>query len=256
MRFHNALASATLALVFTPVVILSIVVVNAQVMQSTSYRIESDSINFGGGFSSSTNYVLESTAGEIATGESNSTSYGMRAGYQQMVTSFLSMTTPNDITMNPPIPGIGGGTTNGSTTVTVTTDNGAGYQMTIEASQSPAMQKGSDTIADYVPAGSDPDYSFITGSADAHLGYSPSGVDIAQRFMDDGPSVCNAGNSDTALTCWDGLSTTPETIVSRTSANTPNGSTTTVNFRVEIGASAVVTNGVYVATTTLTAFTL
>lgn len=157
--------------------------------------------------------------------------------------------------MTPSIPGISGGIANGSTTVTVTTDSPAGYQMTIAASQSPAMQKGSDTISDYIPVGGDPDFAFITDAVDAQLGYSPSGVDITSRFKDNGVS-CNAGTSETALACWDGLSTSAVEIVRRTSANTPNGSTTTVNFRVGIGGSVVQTGGTYTATTTLTAVSL
>ena len=255
MSFRDFFITSLLALTFTPVLLGCLFVASAQVMQSTSYRIESDSINFGGGFSSSTNYVLESTAGEVATGESGSVSYNLKAGYQQMLTTFISMTTPNDITMLPPIPGVSGGTANGSTTVTVTTDSSAGYEVTIEASQSPALVKGADFISDYAPVG-DPDFSFTTTASDSHFGYSPSGVDIAQRFMDDGISLCNTGGDDTPLACWDGLSTTPETIVHRTSANTPNGSTTTINFRTEVGGSVVQTNGIYMATTTLTAFSL
>ncbi len=254
MSIRDTLITILCALLFTPLILALVGIGSAQVMQSTNYRIESDSVNFGGGFSSSTNYVLESTAGEVATGESGSATYNLKAGYQQMTTTFISMTTPSDVTMTPPIPGVSGGTANGSTAVTVTTDSSAGYEMTIEASQSPAMQKGSDTIADYVPVGSDPDYAFITGPADAHFGYSPEGVDVANRFKSAG-ATCGSGTS-VSLTCWDGLSTSPETIIRRTSANTPNGSTTTVNFRVEVGGSAIVTNGVYVATTTLTALSL
>ncbi len=254
MSLRDTLITACSALILTPILMVCITLVSAQTMQSTNYRIQSDSINFGGGLSTSTNYKLESTAGEIATGDSTSASYSLKAGYQQMVNTFISMTAVNSVTMTPSIPGVSGGIANGSTTVTVTTDSASGYQMTIVASQSPAMQKGSDSIADYVPVGA-PDFAFVTNAADSHLGYSPSGVDVTARFKDNGVS-CNTGASETALACWDGLSTTPLEIVRRTSANTPNGSTTTVNFRVGIGGSVVQTNGTYVATTTLTAVSL
>lgn len=253
--FRKVMSTAVSAFVCVCAILGSLSLGNAQTMQSTNYRIQSDSVNFGGGLGTSTNYTLESTVGEIGTGDLSGTNYNLKAGYQQMVTTFLSMTVADAVLMTPSIPGISGGIANGSTTVTVTTDSSAGYQMTISASQSPAMQKGSDTIADYAPAGN-PDFSFTTDATDSHLGYSPSGVDVATRFKDDGVSSCNTGVSETALACWDGLSTTPREIVRRISANTPNGSTTTVNFRVGIGGSVVQTSGVYVATTTLTTLPL
>lgn len=226
----------------------------AQVMQSTNYRIQSDSVNFGGGLSTSTNYNLESTVGEVGTGELSGNSFNIKSGYQQMVTTFLSMTAPQNVTMTPSIPGVSGGTANGSTTVTVTTDSAAGYQLTIEAASSPAMTKGADFIADYVPLG-DPDFAFDVGPTDAHFGYSPSGVDVVTRFKDDGAS-CNDNTQETPLACWDGLDTVAEPISRSTGANTPNGATTTVYFRVGVGGLVTQTGGVYTATTTLTALSL
>lgn len=255
MSIRDLSITSLIALASTLAIFAGLSAALAQVMQSTSYKIESDTINFGGGFSSSTNYMLESTGGEVATGESGSASFNLKAGYQQMVNSFISMTAPADVVMTPSIPGISGGTANGSTTVTVTTDSGAGYQLTIEASQSPALTRGGDSIADYVPAGAPPDFSFTTGSSDAHFGYSPSGIDTIQRFLDNG-GTCNVGGSETALACWDGLSTTPEAISRAGSANTPQGATTTVHFRVGIGSSVSQAAGTYMATTTLTAISL
>lgn len=255
MLVRNFLITTVLALICTPFVLLFMNIAGAQVMQSTNYRIQSDSVNFGGGLASSTNYSLESTAGEIATGESNSTSYALKAGYQQMVNSFISITAASPVSMTPSIPGITGGTANGSTTVTVTTDSPAGYQMSIRASASPALTKGGDSIADYVPVGN-PDFTFTVGAGNALFGYSPSGVDTIARFKDDGASLCNTGSFETALACWDGLDTVDENIAQRTSANTPNGSTTTVNFRVGVGASSSQSAGIYTATTTLTALSL
>jgi hypothetical protein len=65
----------------------------AQVRSSSNYQLQSDSINIGGGFSSSTSYIQESTVGEVATGISDSSSYSLRAGYQQMQEVYISMTT-------------------------------------------------------------------------------------------------------------------------------------------------------------------
>jgi hypothetical protein len=251
---RDCIVTTAAAFLLTSVIVLSINVIDAQVMQSNNYRIQSDSINFNGGLSSSTNYKLESTAGEIATGNSSSTNYSLRAGYQQMVTNFISMTSPSSVVMTPAIGGISGGTSNGSTTVTVTTDSPAGYGLSIAGGASPALQSASGTIPDYVPSGV-PDFTFTITGAQARFGYSPSSIDVAARFKDNG-AACNAGSSDTLLACWDGLSTTPATIAQSSGGNSPNGATTTVYFRVGIGSEVNQAAGVYTATTTLTAIAL
>jgi hypothetical protein len=245
----------TCSLILLPFVFMSMHIVGAQMMQSGNYRIQSDSVNFGGGLSSSTNYSLESTAGEIATGGSESTLYSLRAGYQQMQEVYISLGGFTAVALSPSIPGISGGTSNGSTTVSVVTDSVSGYELQVSSTQSPAMQKAGDTIADYAPTGADPDFTFTTNPADAHFGYSPSGVDVATRFKDNG-AVCNTGSGDTVLACWDGLSTIAEIVARRTSANHPGGSTTTLYFRVGVGGSVVQPPGTYTATTTLTALPL
>ena len=258
MSILDTFTTALAALVLTLLMLFSISSTSvgvAQVMTSSNYRIESDSINLGGGLSTSTSYTLESTVGEIATGELSGASYNLKGGYQQMLTTFISMSAPQDIIMSPSIPGVSGGIANGSTTVTVTTDSGAGYSLTIASETSPAMQKDADSIADYAPAGANPDYTFTTDAPDSHFGYSPSGVDTVVRFKDNGVS-CNDNTQETALACWDGLSTTAETISQSSGANTPDGATTTVNFRVGVGGSVVQVGGIYTATTTLTALSL
>jgi hypothetical protein len=228
----------------------------AQVMQSSSYRIESDSLNFGGNRSTSSSYALEDTAGEIATGYSSSSSYVLGAGYQQTLENYLSLSLIEDVVMSPTLGGLTGGTSNGSTTAVVLTDNAAGYQLTIKATATPAMRSGTgDTILDYAPSGADPDYAFNVPAAVGQFGFSPEGIDISARYRDNG-SICNSGSSDTSLACWDGLSSTEREIAHRTSSNHPNGSTTTLRFRVGIGANAAIPEGTYFATTTVTALPL
>lgn len=248
--------SIKLASILTIVVLMLLQVAGAQVMSSPSYQLLSDSANAGGGYSSSSNYVQESTVGEVATGPSDSTSFNLRAGYQQMQEVFLSLSAPANITMSPSLPGLTGGTSNGSTTVTVLTDSPAGYQMTIEAESNPAMQRGDGpTIDDYVGA---PDYTFTTGATDEHFGFTPTGVDVTDEFapvIAPGTS-CGGGGDVEALVCWDGLSTTARVIAESASSNQPSGATTTLHFRVGIGGSASVLEGVYTATTTLTAYPL
>ncbi len=226
-----------------------------QAMSSGSYRIQSDSLNFGGGLLTSTTYFIQDTVGEIATGESTSTNFKMKAGYQQMQENILSLSVPSSVTMSPSIGGVTGGTANGSTTFTVITDNPAGYMVTIKASSSPAMQSSLSSIADYVPAGGDPDFTFSIPSNSSAFGFSVEGNDIDQRFKDNG-SVCNIGSGDASDKCWVGLSTSQQTIVSRNSPNHPSGTVTKIKFRAQSGSAHVQVEGTYVATTTITALSL
>lgn len=251
MRIALQYSALGLILVMLVHLFATTVLVRAQVMQSSSYQIESDSINIGGGLSSSTNYIQESTVGEQATGPSDSASFSLRAGYQQMQEVYLALSAVADVTMAPAIGGVSGGTATGSTEVTATTDNRAGYSLSIQAENNPAMVSGAYTIADYIPAG-DPDFTFSTGATESHFGYSPEGDDIVERFTDNG-GICNNGaGSDTTDRCWDGLTTSPVGIAAGGGANHPDGATTTVKFQVGVGGSVNQEPGTYVATTTLT----
>jgi hypothetical protein len=240
--------------VATVLVVSMLGVATAQVRSSSNYQLQSDSVNLGGGLSESPSYTQESTVGEMATGPSESTTYALRAGYQQMQAVFLSLSTTGDVIMDIDLPGLTGGTSNGSTTVTVITDSPSGYQLSIVAENSPAMQSDAYTIADY-DEGLEPDFSFITGGSDAHFGFTPEGADITAEFKDDG-FICGTGGGDTSLACWAGLSTTARIIAEKAGSNHPDGATTTVHFRVGIGSGAGVLPGVYIATTTVTAVPL
>lgn len=254
MRLHDFCIILCVTLLMTPIFFLMNSESFAQVRESSSYKIESDSINFGGGLSSSTNYAVESTLGEVGTGNASSTSYNLRAGYQQMTTRFISLSTPASVIMTPSIGGVTGGESNGSTTVTVTTDSSAGYTLTIASEETPALRKGIDMILDYVPAGG-PDFAFTTDTGEAHFGYSPEGVDTVARFLDNGVA-CGAGSLDTALACWDGLDIASEAIAQSSESNHPDGATTTVYFKVGVAPLANPVPGTYIATTTLTALPL
>lgn len=230
-------------------------VLSAQ-MSGGGYKIQSDSINFGGGFSTSTNYSQESTLGEVATGNSTSTSYNLFGGYQQMQEVYIAIAAVADVTLSPSIGGVTGGTANGSTVVTVTTDSAAGYELTIKASSSPALVSGDDSFADYVPAVvGTPDFVFSIAASASEFAFTPEGTDIVQKFKDDG-GACGVGSDDAADACWYGLSTSEETISERTSGNHPLGTATTIKFRASVGSSHLQPEGVYTATTTVTALPL
>lgn len=224
---------------------------HAYVAAGTNYRLQFDSINFGGGLSSSANYTQESTFGEVSSGELTGTTYNIKAGYQQMAASSISITSPSDIALG----SISGSaeTANGSALWTVTTDSTGGYTLAIKASTNPALQSSGGNFTDYTPSTSAPDYTWSVSSADAVFGYTVDGTDTATRFLDNGTSCNASGGGVTSSTCWDGFSTSNVTIASATSANSPSGTDTTVSVKAETGSSANQAAGSYTATLTVTA---
>lgn len=226
----------------------------AEVRTSPSYQLESDSLNFGGGAGASANYSLQDTLGEVATGYSSSASYNLHAGFQQLRESFISLTAPSAVNLLPALGGMTGGISNGSSTVTILTDSPSGYQLSVAAENSPAMQKtATSTIADFVPASSPtPDFSFNSAPAgQAYLAFTVSGNDAFSRFLNNG-ATCGVGSFSTPETCWDGLSTTSK-LIATGSANQPIGEEVKLYFRVGVGVDAMIEGGEYIATTTITA---
>lgn len=253
---RQCIESTFAAIVCTIFVLATLSVAGAQVRTSPNYQLQSDSINTGGGLSSSTNFRQESTVGEIATGQSTSTNYSLRAGYQQLQEVYISISDAADVIMSPDLPGLTGGESNGSTTVTVTTDSPAGYQLTIQSENTPAMQSPTDSIANY-PAAGTPDYNFTVGSGQAYFGFSAISLDVISDFKDNGVDTCGGASTQNNVgVCWKGLSTSPIAVAGATGPNHPLGTETNVYFKVGIGSGAGVAPGVYTATTTMTALAL
>ncbi len=227
----------------------------AAAMTSPSYSIQSDSVNFGGGNSSSTNYVSESTFGEVATGNSASVNFTIKAGYQQMQEVYLAISTVADVTLTPAINGNSGGTANGSTVVTVLTDNRAGYELYVSASSSPALVSGSNSFADYTPIGIVPDFAFAIAPNSAEFAFTPEGGAVVSRYRDNG-TVCGVGVLDTVASCWDALTTVSRLISRESVPNFPSGTATLLKFRAQSGIANIQPAGTYTATSSVTAIAL
>lgn len=226
----------------------------AYVMGSSSYRLDSDSVNFGGNESASPSYNIGDTIGEIGTGVSTSTNYSLNAGYRQMQGSYIGISLEQHGFSS--VNGLFGGSSNASTSVGVVTDSASGYALYVKANSSPAMTGSlGASFADYTPSGGSPDFSFTVPTTESRFGFSPEGADIVQRFKDNG-SICNTGGADAADSCWDGLTTTNAMVSQGATANHPTGATTTVKFRAEIGSSKIQDSGSYSSTVIYTAVTL
>jgi hypothetical protein len=226
----------------------------AYVMSSTSYRIERDSINFAGGLGTSTSYKTESTLGEAGTGLATSTSFSLKAGYQQMDSTWVTLTVPASGTLLPAIDKNTGGIASTSVAFTVITNNSTGYTLRLRADSAPALSASGGSFVDYVNVGADPDFTWSVAATSSAFGFTPEGTDISSRYKDLG-GVCNqAGGTDTANSCWDGLSTSYQTIASTAAANNPTGIVTTVKLRAEAGSASSQPIGAYSATVSVTAY--
>lgn len=219
-------------------------------MDSENYEMTWDSINAGGGYSTSESYLMEDTVGEIATGYSSSETYLNHAGYQQNEEYTISIGVSGDIDLGN-IGGVTGGLRSGSTVATVITNSPAGYTMSGKASTSPALKSGANSFADYSLPGSDPEYTWSVASGAAEFGFSPKGTDIKAFFKDNGGTACNTGSSQTAGKCWYPFSTSDVDIASSASANNPGGTDTTLHVQSE--SRTTLAPGTYTATITLTA---
>jgi hypothetical protein len=233
------------------ILIVSMPVAFGYVSSSTSYRIQNDSINIGGTLSTSTGYRVEDTVGEDMSGVSASASYNIKAGYQQMQQTYLAVSAPGNVTLSPNIPATGGGAANGQAIWTIVTDNISGYTASLSSTAAPALVSGANIFSDYTVAGVNPDFSFSVLANTSEFGFSPEGTDVSSRYRDDGAN-CNAGVGETADRCWDPLQMGGSTVALRTIPNNPSGSSLTVKFRAESGASNVQAAGSYTATATLT----
>lgn len=230
----------------------------AYVAESTNYKIESDSINFGGTEeSASASYNLSDTFGELATGDSSSASFELRAGYRAMEVAdsaavFLTISAPGDVALGEV--NVGEEVT-GQAVWNVSTNNSGGYRLSLKSSTDPALKSGDDSFSDYTPSGSDPDYSWSVGENETGFGFSPQGTHIISRFKDNSSS-CATGSSDTSASCWVGFATTNQTIAEGSSANNPSGTNTTVIMKAAIGDAAEINSGDYTANIIATAVTL
>jgi hypothetical protein len=227
----------------------------AEIMTSTSYIMERDSINFSGGLSTSTSYGLESTLGESGTGNATSTSYDANMGYQQYDGSAISMTINATAALSPDINLATGGSASTSAEFTIITNNSSGYTLQIKANDAPAMQGSSFDFSDYGPVGADPDYTWTVAASDAEFGFTADSVDLVARFKDNGLTCNQPAGVDNVDICWDGLSTSYANVAQSAASNYPIGTATTVRFQVEAGSASSAQVGSYSATVIALAYT-
>ncbi len=182
---------------------------------------------------------------------------------QQITDEISFLVAAADVSMVSSIAGVTGGSATGTTMIVVRSNDSLGYNMTLHFSSSTAMNQngGTSYINNYTPTVvGTPDWTWVNNSTGqpAEFGYSvsaSSALDVATKFRDNGTSACNTGSSNTTFRCWMNPSTTPETIINRTSATGNGGATTTLIFHVAVpnAPTPALSSGTYTATGTLTA---
>jgi hypothetical protein len=182
----------------------------------------------------------------------------------QIITGETSFSAnPGSVAMDNTIASITGGTSNGTSTFTVQSNSGTGYNVTLAFADDPAMQSTStaDFIPDYIEdTPGVPDWGFGTEASggSAQFGFSVFGASagvVADNFQDNGSNACGSGGgSNTYGQCWSAGSTSAVTILESNAATTGGGDESSVLFRVHVPAnpSPAVPAGGYVATATLT----
>lgn len=174
------------------------------------------------------------------------------------VTAGIAIDSPSDVSMSRPL-SMTNMTAIGTSTWNVVTNNAAGYNLTVKADTSPAMQQTvgtTTTIADY-NTGIPTLWSVSAGTA--KFGFSAFGPDTSDATWGTGESCSGGANHDPSSSLkYRGFTTTSTSslaIATRSSTTTFAGSATTVCFAVEQD-SFYIPSGQYKATITATAVTI
>jgi hypothetical protein len=224
----------------------------AVVMDSTTYKMQSDSMNIGGIYSTSTSYHMEDTMGEIATGIGTSASYVLYAGYQQMHDSTISMTPGDDITLD--ALSMDQDTAVGTSAWTVTTDDAAGYALSVRTATSPALQDGAtaEVFADYtegVPG--TPETWSVSGAYE--FGFSARGTDVSTGVWGSDTDCVESANVPSGDLKWRGFNGTTDVEIATRGTRTPGSGLMTHLCVATEQEGVFAPSGTYTATITATA---
>lgn len=227
----------------------------AYVMSSSNYQIRSDSLTIGGGGGSSANYNTRTIVGELSSGWSEGASYKMRAGYQEMLETYISVSSPGVLAMSPDMPGISGGTSDVSGTFTVIADSYAGFSMSLAASTAHTMIKDDDPTYYFTNYQATPTYTWTVYSGNSMFGFTiepETSADTTTAFRDDGSNTCGTGSYNGTGTCWAGFDGTDAvSVINRSTRTDIDGENEVIKFRAQSYDNPLA-SGTYSATITAT----
>ena len=224
----------------------------ASVMSSTHYAIQSDDATVGGGNgATSANYIYGDTMGEVTAGPATSTSFALRAGYQEMQQTYITITPPGDLNMRPDILGITGGTASAPASFSVKTDNEAGFNMSLAASTPIAMMASGDATYYFDNYSSTPTYGWAVATGNAQFGFSVPAQDAITKFRDNGSNACNAAEGSTG-NCFAGFPATSSMTVVNYNLRTDSGGRSENIFFQAQSKQKVLESGTYKSSITVT----
>ncbi len=165
------------------------------------------------------------------------------------VNSEISINSPADTAMSTNL-GVATHVAVATTTWTVITNNGTGYNFSVQASTQPAMQSGGNSVTDYHtgnPSIWTPTTTF------AYFGYSATGTRVSTATWGTG-NFCNGASTSTvgASLKYKGFTTSAAQVLNHTATTTPSGDFTTICYAVE-QKDTFLPSGTYTATITATA---
>jgi hypothetical protein len=135
--------------------------------------------------------------------------------------------------------GFTGGVADDSTTCTITTNNQAGWEVTIEASDNGTMvSENSDVIAAY--ASSTPEAWVLDSTDNSYYGYYASSTEVVAGY---------------GVDLYRDLTTAPVLVAEDTAETASTGLEIDFGFKVQLGSTAGQPSGNYVSTVTSTAST-
>jgi len=224
-------------------------IANDDVARSNSYNIGSDVVASGGGEDSrSSNYMLADTLGEPNIGPSRSNTYALDAGYRQTTAApFLSIDCDNTVSLGS-ISLYGQKT--GTTTCTAITDAEAGYTLSWRVSTgSGGTNTGylisalEHTIAPFsVAVAGTPETWAITAATSEWGG----------RLKSTSTDADAKWGVDASSEKWLNVGTGSYVVVSRATRTSVAGSTESIQFRTEVGATRNQPAGTYQTDVTIT----
>jgi len=170
------------------------------------------------------------------------------------VTAGIAIDSPSDVTMSRNI-GMAANTAVASSTWTVTTNNITGYNLTVKASTTPAMQQNATTTIDDYAIGSPTPWSVAAGTA--NFGFSAYGIDVDTGTWGSGSDCQSTVHVPSTTLNYLGFTTSSSSpvVANRTATTTYAGSPTTVCFAVQQNAFFI-PSGTYTAVITATAVTI
>ncbi len=167
----------------------------------------------------------------------------------------ISITSPSDVSMSQNL-GVSALVATGNAVWNVKTNNSAGYTLGVKATSSPALESGSNSVADYTPAVAATPETWSVPSGTAEFGFSGFGSHISTgTWGTDSDCVGGTANDPSTGLKYRDFDTSDITIASSAATTTTAGVDSTVCFAVEQDGFYI-PSGVYRATIVATATTL